>query len=406
MQYVFPSRYIVHIDMDAFFAAVEQRDRPELKGRPVIIGADPKAGHGRGVVATCSYEARRFGIHSVMPISIAYRKCPRAVFLPVDMEKYCAVSEQVFRLLADFTPDIEPVSVDEAFLDISRTHRLFNGPLETCRQIKARIKKEINLTASVGLAPTKMAAKIASELKKPDGLVEVRPEQLRGFLNPLNIRKIWGLGEKNQAILNRVGIATIGQLAACRPEKIVRLLGANGYRIWQFARGIDTSEVRPGGEIKSVSNEITFEKDTDERAVIERALMRLSEKVAGRLRKHNLKARTITLKIRLTGFETYTRAQTLDAATNFDNAVYGAIKKLLSGFDCRGRKIRLLGVRASNFRDDDIQPDLFNAVKQAVCNEPGRAEKLHNAIDALKNKFGEDAICRGTSLRGRGRGRA
>lgn len=165
-----PDRYIIHIDMDAFFAAVEQRDRPELKGRPVIIGSDPKSGAGRGVVATCSYEARKFGIHSAMPISIAYAKCPRGVYLPVDMAKYETVSEQIFAILSDFTPDVEPVSVDEAFLDISRTHQLFKGPLEVCRQIKARLKRELGLTASVGLAPNKMAAKIASEYGKPDRL--------------------------------------------------------------------------------------------------------------------------------------------------------------------------------------------------------------------------------------------
>ncbi len=389
------ARYIVHIDMDAFFAAVEQRDRPELKGKPVIIGSDPKSGQGRGVVATCSYEARRFGIHSAMPISIAYSKCPQGVFLPVDMGKYLAVSEEIFAILADFTPDVEPISVDEAFLDISRTHHLFNGPMEVCSRIKMRIKNELGLTASVGLAPTKMAAKIASEFRKPDGLVEVQPEGLQEFLRPLNIRKISGLGEKTEIILNRIGIKTIGQLADTKPEKLTSLLGANGYHLHQLANGIDPREVQTRGEIKSISNEITFEKDTSERTVIDRTLMRLSEKVAGRLRQNRLKARTITLKIRLTGFETYTRALTLPESTGFDNAVYQTVKKLVDEFDCKGKKIRLLGIKASNFSTPAVQTEMFSTGPKP---NDARTEKLHQAIDKLKEKFGDDAIYRGTSI--------
>ena len=392
------ARYIVHIDMDAFFAAVEQRDRPELKGQPVIIGSDPKAGQGRGVVATCSYEARKFGIHSAMPISIAYRKCPQGVFLPVDMEKYLNVSEEIFTILNDFTPDVEPISVDEAFLDISRTHHLFKGPIEVCRRIKARIKNELGLIASVGLAPNKMAAKIASEFRKPDGLVEVRPERLQEFLRPLNIRKISGLGEKTEIILNRIGITTIGQLAGASPAKLTALLGANGYQLHQLANGIDPREVQAQGEVKSVSNEITFDRDTSERAVINQTLMRLSEKVAGRLRQHHLKARTITLKIRLTGFDTYTRALTLDAPTGFDDAVYQAVKKLYSDFDCKGKKIRLLGVKSSNFSAPTVQAELFSNAAKPI---DAKTAKLHQAIDKLKEKFGDDAICRGTSIRGK-----
>ncbi|MBI5779613.1 MAG: DNA polymerase IV [Planctomycetes bacterium] len=392
------ARYIVHIDMDAFFAAVEQRDHPEFKGQPVIIGSDPKGGQGRGVVATCSYEARKFGIHSAMPISIAYGKCPKGVFLPVDMGKYMSVSEEIFAILADFTPDVEPISVDEAFLDISRTHHLFKGPMEVCRQIKDRIKKELGLTASVGLAPNKMAAKIASEFRKPDGLVEVRPERLQEFLRPLNIRKISGLGEKTEIILNRIGITTIGQLADAQPAKLTALLGANGYQLHQLANGIDPREVQAQGEVKSISNEITFDRDTSERAVIDRTLMRLSEKVAGRLRQHHLKTRTVTLKIRLTGFDTYTRALTLDAPTCFDDMVYQAVKQLYSGFDCKGKKIRLLGVKAANFSAPTVQAELFSNTAKPT---DAKAAKLHQAIDKLKEKFGDNAICRGTSIKGK-----
>ena len=189
-------KYIVHVDMDAFFAAIEQRDNPALRNRPVIVGADPKMGKGRGVVSTCSYEARKFGIHSAMPISFAYRKCPHAVFLPVNMKKYEKVSARIFRILSEFTPCVETVSIDEAFLDITGSFYIFGSPQKLCIQLKSRIKEETGLTASIGLAPTKMAAKIASDLKKPDGFVEVSREKLLDFLRPLSIRRLWGVGQK------------------------------------------------------------------------------------------------------------------------------------------------------------------------------------------------------------------
>ncbi|MCX5715697.1 MAG: DNA polymerase IV [Candidatus Omnitrophica bacterium] len=195
-------KLIVHVDMDAFFAAIEQRDNPELRGRAVVVGADPKAGKGRGVVSTCSYEARRFGIHSAMPISAAYKRCPDAAYLPVDIPKYSRVSRQIYKILYEFTPDIEPVGIDEAFLDITGSFHLFKTPLNTCLLLKAGIKEKTGLTASLGLAPTKTAAKIASDLKKPDGMVEVKPEGLLDFLWPLEIRRLWGLGAKTEQILN------------------------------------------------------------------------------------------------------------------------------------------------------------------------------------------------------------
>ena len=220
-------RRIVHVDMDAFFAAIEQRDNPSLKGKPVIIGADPKGGRGRGVVSTCSYEARKFGVRSAMPISEAWRRCPRGIFLPPDFQKYEEASGKIREAFFEFTPDVEQVSIDEAFLDITRSAHLFGGPTETCRRIKARVRELTGLSCSVGLAPTKMAAKIASDLKKPDGLVEVREASLRAFLAPLDISRLWGLGPKTAALLRGRGVNTVGELAAAGPEQL-RGMGAQG----------------------------------------------------------------------------------------------------------------------------------------------------------------------------------
>ncbi len=387
-------RFIVHVDMDAFFAAVEQRDNPKLRGKPVVVGADPKLGRGRGVVSTCSYEARKFGIHSAMPISIAYNKCPHAVFLPVDMEKYSEVSHRVYQILYDFTPDIEPVGIDEAFLDITGSCHLFGTPLETCLLIKSKIKSQTGLTASAGLAPTKMAAKIASDLKKPDGMVEVKPGQLLDFLRPLGIRRIWGLGAKAEKTLNEMGICTIGDLAKRDPQGLVAIFGKNGMELWQLANGIDERGIVADIEAKSISNEVTFDADTADAKKITSSLVWLCEKVSSRLRDENLKGRTVTLKIRLEGFRTYTRASTLSEAADFDETIYREIKRLFEDFPLKGKKVRLVGVRVSGLVPAVPRQDLFEDAVEI------KTEKVHKAIDEIRRKFGERAIHRagGVSL--------
>lgn len=381
-------RYIVHIDMDAFFAAIEQRDNPAYRLKPVVVGADPKGGRGRGVVSTCSYEARRYGIHSAMPISIAYRKCPHAIFLGVDMDKYSAVSDRIYSILYKFTPDIEPVSIDEAFLDITGSYHLFRTPIETCLLIKKEIKKETGLIASCGLAPTKMAAKIASDLKKPDGMVEVPEEGLLGFLWPLSVRKIWGLGEKTEKILNSMGIYTIGDLAKRDPKEIAPIFGKNGEELLNLANGMDERPVLTEGEAKSISNENTFESDTIDKEKVKGVLMALSEKVSGRLRHENLKARTITLKIRLKGFRTYTRSATLLDPTNFTDMIYKEIARLYDGFEYRDAPVRLVGVKATNFSSSYFRVGLFEE------ETSGKLEKTHKAIDMITRRFGEGSIYR------------
>ena len=385
-------KYIAHIDMDAFFAAIEQRDNPSLRGKPVVIGSDPKGGKGRGVVSTCSYEAREFGIHSALPISIAYRKCPDAIFLPVDGKKYSRVSHEIYDILYDFTPDIEPISIDEAFLDITGSAHLFGGPHDTCILIKEKVKKETNLTASIGLAPTKMAAKIASDLKKPDGFVDVTEDGLIDFLKPLDISRLWGLGKKTEPLLRNRGINTIGDIASHRREELIKMFGKNGEHFWMLANGIDERDVETEDETKSVSNEHTFEKDTDDREEIEKTLMFLSEKVSSRMRQQGIKGRTVTLKIRLEGFKTYTRAITIDAQHHFSDVLYKRIKEVYNGFDLKGKRIRLLGVRVSNLSLGNDKVSLFEE------SADKKRENIHKALDKINERFGYGSIKRARAI--------
>jgi DNA polymerase-4 len=311
---------------------------------------------------------------------------------PVDMAKYERVSGEIFKVLYEFTPAIEPISIDEAFMDITESYKIFGSPLKTCALIKERIKKVTGLTASLGMAPVKMVAKIASDLRKPDGFVEVKPGKVREFLNPLPIRKLWGLGEKSELVLNRMGIKTIGELARMDETKLVNALGENGRHLLALSQGIDPREVVTEHEAKSVGKEFTFDVDTLDKKKIEATLMLLCEKVSTNLREQNLKGRTITLKIRLEGFETYTRAITIAEPTNFEDEIFREIKKLYTDFDTKGKKIRLLGVKASHFGEAGIQANLFE--------KPNRKkEELHKALDAIKKKFGSDAVHRATVIK-------
>ncbi|NQU95865.1 MAG: DNA polymerase IV [Candidatus Omnitrophica bacterium] len=384
-------KFIVHVDMDAFFAAIEQRDNPKFRGKPVVVGADPKKGRGRGVVSTCSYEARKFGVHSGLPISMTYRKCPHAIFLPVNMEKYAKISRQIYKIFYDFTPEVEPISIDEAFMDITGSFHLFGTPRKTCLLIKSRVKRDTGLTASVGLAPVKMVAKIASDLKKPDGLVEVSPEGLLGFLWPLDIRKLWGLGGKTEIILRKMNINTIGELAKKDVKELIDMLGKNGAHFWNLANGIDERGVESAEEAKSIGNEITFDKDTLSREKIENTLMLLCEKVSDRLRYDGVKGKTITLKIRLEGFKTYTRAVTMGVPNNFTDVLYKEIKNLYNRFDSKGKKVRLVGVKVSKLSPADFRDTLFNEAGDR------KKENVHSAVDKIKEKFGTGSIHRASN---------
>ncbi len=383
------SKVIMHVDLDAFFAAVEQRDDPRLKGKPVVVGADPQGGKGRGVVSTCSYEARKFGIHSAMPISKAYQLCPTAIFVSPNFEKYQLASRKVFKIFYDFTPHIQGISIDEAFLDISTTFHLFGTPRETAQRLKDNIKEAVGLTASVGIAPVKMVAKIASDLSKPDGLLEVRDGEIVSFLAPLDIERLWGVGPKTSQALHNLGIKTIGDIAAMSLEELTNRFGEHGQHLFDLANGIDPREVEEDNEVKSVSHEHTFDHDTADSEQILKSLLDLSEQVSRRLRKYNLKGRTVTVKIRLKGFQTFTRAETLGERTNFTDVIFETARAIFRKFFVRGMQVRLIGVRINNFDDPYVAESLFN--------DPGdaRREKVHSVLDKIKDKFGEDAIGRG-----------
>ena len=386
-----PERTILHVDMDAFYAAVEQRDRPELRGQPVIVGADPHGGKGRGVVSTASYEARRFGVHSALPISQAYRLCPQGIFLPVDMERYLAVSRQVMEELRGVTDLVEPLSIDEAFLDVTGSRRLLGDGEQVARLVKQRILERTRLTASVGVASCKLVAKIASDLRKPDGLVVVPPGTEAAFLAPLPVRRLWGVGPKTEELLFKLGVRTIGDLAALDPARLERRVGSHGLDLQRLARGQDDRPVQAdAGGAKSLGQEHTYGADTSDLARLRRTLLELCDGVARRLRQHGLRARTVTLKYRDADFQTVTRAETLADPTDAGEAVFGAIWRLFQRQHRAGQAVRLVGVYTSHFEE---RPQLA-----LFAPEPSPADRLR---DAVAERFGPGALVR-ASLLGRG----
>jgi DNA polymerase IV len=378
---------IMHVDLDAFFAAVEQRDRPELRGRPVIVGGGGPT--DRGVVSAASYEARAFGVRSAMPLRTAGALCPHGVFLPVDGRKYASVSREVMAIMRRFTPLVEPISIDEAFLDVAGTEALFGEPPEAAAAIKRAIVEEVRLTASVGVATTKLVAKIASELRKPDGLVVVPPGEEAAFLAPLPIWRLWGVGPQTRHALEDYGVRTIGDLASLEPALLVRRFGQHGSDLAERARGIDASPVGDGMEAKSVSHEHTFTVDTRDPEALERSLLALSEGVAGRLRAAGLKAATISVKVRDARFETVTRQRTLDEPTDLTETIWRTAVELATP-EMRGKTIRLLGVGAANFGARQ-QLALFEA-------SDARQRRAVEATDLIRRRYGPKAITRARLL--------
>jgi DNA polymerase IV len=386
-------RTILHLDMDAFYAAVEQRDRPQLRGKPVIIGADPRGGRGRGVVSTASYEARKFGVGSAMPISKAYRLCPSGVYLPPDMEKYAAVSKEVMAILRRFTTAVEPISIDEAFLDVTRSRRAFGDGETIARAMKGAIRKETELTASVGVASSKLVAKVASDIRKPDGLVVVPPGTEAAFLAPLPVRQLWGVGPKMEEELAKLGVATIGDLAHLPAERLEHRFATHGHDLLRLARGEDDRDVfEESGEAKSMGAEHTFDEDTADLTRLRATLRDLADTVTRRLRAHTLEGRTITLKYRDETFRTVTRASTRDLPTSDSNAIFDMAFRLFEGVH-EGGKVRLVGVSVSHFREaTGGQLDLFAA---RAKREPSRADRLR---DELQRLFGPEAVTRASLL--------
>jgi nucleotidyltransferase/DNA polymerase involved in DNA repair len=381
-------RTILHVDLDAFFAAVEQRDRPELRGKPVIVGGGGP--DQRGVVSAASYEARKFGVHSAMPLRTAGRLCPQGIFLPVDGRKYQRASREVMAILRRFTDQVQPISIDEAFLDVTGSRALFGDGEAIAHAIKQAVTDEVGLTASVGVASTKLVAKIASDLRKPDGLVVVPPGEEASFLAPLPISRLWGVGEKTAAVLRDFGVETIGDLAALPPDAMERRFGKHGASLVARAHGIDADPVATGEPAKSIGHEHTFGKDTAEPERIERTLLGMADGVAWRLRAAGLKAATVTLKLRDTNFVTISRQTTLDTPADLTEEIYEAALELLRR-ELHGQRIRLVGVTASNFRDRE-QLALFGG-------EDPKRHQAAEAMDTIRRKYGERAVTRGRLVR-------
>ena len=385
------SRTILHVDMDAFFAAVEQRDHPEYRGKPVIVGADPRNGKGRGIVATCSYEARKFGIHSAQPISEAWRLCPQGIYVHPEMNKYARASERMLAVLLEFTDLVEQVSIDEAFLDVTGSSRLLGSGVEIARKIKERIHQDQRLTASVGVAANKFVAKVASDLRKPDGLVVVEPGHEEAFLAPLEIRRLWGVGAKTEAQLHRIGVREIGQLARLERADLIRRLGKSGEHLWQLAHGIDDRVVSPEEGFKSIGHEITFDRDTADRELLHDTLLGLAEKVAQRLRSHGASGRTITVKLREADFSTFTRRVTLSKPADTTEKIFPVAWKLMQLLIRTGKLVRLIGIYASNLAtpEDAGQLQLFDSI-------PEKDRRLASALDSITHRYGDGAITRAT----------
>ncbi len=386
------TRTILHVDMDAFFASVEQREHPKLKGKPVIVGADPQGGRGRGVVSTCSYEARRFGVHSAMPISQAYRLCPHGIYLPPNGALYHQVSQQIFAIFYEFTDLVEPLSIDEAFLDVTGSLHLFGDGRTIAQKIKQRIKEQTQLTASIGVAPNKFLAKVASDLEKPDGLVVVTEEGIKEFLWPLDISRLWGAGKRTQAILRAMHINTIGQLAQFPVELLRKKFGTLGEHFHRLAHGIDPRPVVTSEEVKSISNEHTFENDVHDVEVLRRQLIYLTEKVGFRLRKKGLKGRTLHLKLRYSDFSTITRNATITPPTDQTHEMLEVVLNLFEKNYVPKRKIRLIGVGISGF-DHPLthQLNLFDKIDE-------KQKKLDRVQDLLSERYGRHIVQRAASL--------
>lgn len=386
-------RAIIHIDMDAFYASVEQRDNPELKGKPVIIGGSVES---RGVVSTASYEARKYGVHSAMPMAEAHRLCPDGVYLPVDMQKYRLVSHQIMDIFHRFTPEVEAISLDEAFLDVTASQKLFGTAEEIGREIKRLIKTELNLTASVGLSYNKFLAKLASDMDKPDGFYQIGPEELESKVWPLPVRRMMGVGGKTAQLLEGMGVRTIGQLAKMNMGLLEHILGKQGIMMYEVANGVDNRMVEPVRESKSVGRETTFPKDISERYVLETILFTLADDVCHTLRATNLKGRTVSIKIRYPDFRSITRAQTLDGYTSSFEPVFEAVKQLMEHNYKDGTPVRLIGVTVSGLKKDDEiieQQDLFfdgGAQKKQAA--------LNSVMDKINEKYGGDTVHRARKL--------
>lgn len=380
---------LIHLDMDAFYASVEIRENPALAGSPVVVGGAPSE---RGVVAAASYEARRFGVYSAMPMGTALKRCPELIILPSRMSLYAAESRRIHEILARYTPLIEPLSLDEAFLDVRASVRLFGSVPDIARRIKEEIRCELGLTASVGIAPVKFVAKIASDLGKPDGFLVVEPESVQAFLDPLPVSRLWGVGQVGERTLQRLGLHTIGDVARRDEAFMEQQFGRNGLHLLALSRGIDPREVVAGRETKSVSNETTFPADIADPKALRVILLQLVEQVGWRLRNEGLAGRTVHLKARYADFSTVTRAQTLATPTDATATLWQTAGALLDRLPRPGQALRLLGVGVSGFdAEPPGQSELFDS-------PPGPAG-IDRVADAIRGRYGTAAVRRAGAIK-------
>ncbi len=380
---------IMHIDMDAFFAAVEQEINPDLKGRPVIVGGPPDS---RGVVSTCSYEARNYGVHSAMPMKEAQRLCPQAVYIDTSGGKYSYLSVMILNILKNYSPNVEPVSIDEAFVDITGVHERYGGPEKLAASLKRDVKNECGLTASIGIAPNRFVAKMASSANKPDGVVIIPPDEVKQFLWVQPVRHLWGVGPKSEEAFKKIGIETIGDLAEASDLKLKKMFGIVGPALKKMATGEGDEDVRPSDiehEAKSMGHEHTFHRDTNKPDEVIGLLLYLSDRVSRRLRLSGCEGKTVTLKIRKSNFKLITRAATLSVYFNTEKTIFQTAKKLLLKNRFLDEPIRLLGVSVSKLRS---KRDLY--LDELLLDDDHRKknEKIDLLLDSLRDRHGEESI--------------
>ena len=382
---------ILHVDMDAFYAAIEQRDNPNLVGKPVVVGGSAT---GRGVIAAASYEARKFGLHSAMPSAQAIRLCPHAIFIKPQMEKYSAVSKQIREIFNRFTPVFEPLALDEAFLDVTGSQKLFGDAQTIGRKIQATIAEELQLVASVGVAPNKFLAKLASDLDKPNGFMVVQQANVTEFLDPLDISRVWGIGPKTQKTFLKLGVQRIGQLRKLPKETLKQLFGLNADHFWRLARGIDTRQVVPDRIAKAVGHESTFSQDVSDNHVLESWVWELADQVGRRLRRNQIRGKTIRVKIRFHDFRTISRSKTIAVHTNSTRVIAENSLRLLHAVRNEQRdSIRLLGVSVGGLSRQTGQQQLLFGQQQDE-----QAKQIDSTADAIRDRFGSAAMKRGSTL--------
>jgi len=403
-------KHIIHMDLDAFYASVETLDNPELAGKPVIVGGSER----RGVVCAASYEARKFGVHSAQPTATAKRLCPSGIFLPLRMKRYQEMSGRVFDVYHRFTPLVEALSIDEAFLDVTDSVRLFGTPVTIAGMIRASVREETGLTVSAGVATNKLLAKIASDMHKPDGLTVVPPGREKEFLSPLPVGKLWGVGKVTEETLRRMSVSTIGDLSGIPEDVLERKLGKNGVWLHRLSLGVDDREVESEREARSIGHEDTYPEDLTDIGSIKTELLSLSTRVSARMRRNGVKGRTITLKVKYRDFTLVTRAETLHQVTDDGGDLYRSVLPLLAKTEAGKRPVRLLGISVSNLSaGETVRREEGSGQLMLFGKPPGggdgkttgkleppipsreKKENINRAVDRIREKFGDKGISPG-----------